>query len=277
MTRIAITGARGVLGRALMRHWSGVEWAPFGGDVRDLDAVRAWLSEAGADAIVHLAAIVPVRRVEREPHAAFAVNAGGTLNVAEAARTVSPAAWLFVASTSHIYAPSESPAGEDAAVDPISLYGATKRQAEEIALAYARHYALPVCIGRIFSFSAPGQAGDYFIPATIARIRGAGSAEELLIRGGRQVRDFLTTERISAAVETLFAHRAAGVFNIGSGSGTTLVDLAARLCAALGRTDLRVTAADDAAGSLVAGVARLRALGWSAGNAVEALVDEMTR
>lgn len=276
MTRIAITGATGVLGRAMTSHVRDVEWLPFAGDVRDLGTVRAWIEGARPDAVLHLAAIVPVKRVEQSPHDAFAVNAGGTLNVVDAVRTIAPHAWLFVASTSHVYAPSAKPLAENANLDPISLYGATKLQAEQIALAYARHYALPVCVGRVFSFSSPAQSVDYFVPATVARIRSAAHGDALAIHGGRQLRDFLTTERIAAAVEVLLAQRATGVYNIASGVGTTLVDIAGQLAAKLGRDDLRITAAGDAAGALVADVSKLTALGWSPGNAVERLVNEMT-
>src|ERR1041385_7230516 len=91
--RIGITGATGVVGRALQRHWRNVEWLPFGGDGRDLDGVRTWLDAAQPEAVVHLAAIVPVKRVEQSPHDAFAVNAGGTLTVAEAVRASARRCW----------------------------------------------------------------------------------------------------------------------------------------------------------------------------------------
>jgi nucleoside-diphosphate-sugar epimerase len=276
MTRIGITGATGIVGRALQRHWRDVEWLPFTGDVRDLGGVHAWLDAAQPEAVIHLAAIVPVKRVEQSPHDAFAVNAGGTLNVAEAVRTSARRCWLFVASTSHVYAPSAVPVAEDAALDPISLYGATKLQSEQIALTYARHFGLEVCVGRIFSFSDPRQAREYFIPSTIARIRRAARGEELTIEGGNQARDFLTTERIAAAVKTLFARRVAGIYNIASGRGATLVDVAARLCARLGRDDVRVVAAGGASGALVANVDKLQALGWSPEAAIDQLLDEMT-
>ena len=66
--RIGLTGARGVLGRSLQRDCPEVDWVLFPGDIRELSAVKNWLTETRPlDGIIHLAAIVPTVKVEANP------------------------------------------------------------------------------------------------------------------------------------------------------------------------------------------------------------------
>ena len=260
--RIAITGATGVLGRSAAQWWPDAEWIPFTADVRDLEALRSWITDAGhLQALLHFAAIVPVNEVERAPHAAFEVNVRGTWNVMEAARGSDP--WIFIASSSHVYAES--------------LYGVTKMQAEQSALAYARLTAARVCIGRIFSFSAPSQGDSYLLPSLMNRIRSAEEGGRIVVRNGSSERDFLTTRQIISAIRTLFEHRQTGVFDIGSGVGTTIVEVARRLARRMGRDDLEISADDGEATSLIADVTKMRRLGCDPVDSVDALLEEMAQ
>jgi nucleoside-diphosphate-sugar epimerase len=258
--RIAITGATGVLGRSARQWWPDAEWIPFTADMRDLDALRRCIAGAShLDALLHFAAIVPVDEVERAPHNAFEVNVRGTWNLMEAARGIDP--WIFIASSSHVY-------GE-------SLYGVTKMLAEQAALAYARLTAARVCIGRIFSFSAPSQSQSYLLPSLMTRIRSAEKGGPVIVRNGSSERDFLTTRQVMSAIRTLYEHRETGVFDIGSGVGITIVELARRLARHMGREDLEISADDANPTSLVADITSIRRLGFDPGDSVDALIEEL--
>jgi nucleoside-diphosphate-sugar epimerase len=262
--RIGLTGATGVLGRSVQQWWQGVEWIPFRGDVRELADLQDWAHGAGAlDAVLHFAAIVPLLEVERDPLRAFEVNVRGTWNLMDAFRERQP--WMFLASSSHVYA-TES-----------SLYGVTKLLAEQAGIHYGRAAGMRVCAGRIFSFSAAAQAEPYLLPTLVRRIRTAEPHGRLELRGGNNVRDFLTTRRIASAIETLFAHRSTGVCDIGSGSGVTVLELARKLAARLDRPDLDLVSADEESTVLVADITRLRDLGWQPGEPLEELLAELAQ
>jgi nucleoside-diphosphate-sugar epimerase len=300
--RIALTGATGVLGRALQREWTGVEWLPFRGDIRDRDAVRDWIAaSAPFDALFHFAAIVPTARVEADPAEAVAVNVGGTINVLEALRPVilseegpggrerrtstdqnhgemfhapSQTPWLCVLSTSHVYPSSNTPIAESATPNPLSLYGLTKLQSEQWALASG----LDVCIARLFSYSDPAQPASYFIPATIARIEAAPPGGTLEVRGATDTRDFLTTSDIASALATLRTQHATGIFNVASGEGVRVADVIARLTQLLGRDDLTLQPLpNDPPTHLVADIGKLRALGWTPASGWQELLADVTR
>lgn len=272
---IGITGASGVLGSALLREWPAREWSVFRDDIRDFDAVRRWVEATPLTTLLHLAAVVPVTRVESDPRQAFDVNVGGTINVCEALRLVRPATWLFVASSSHVYASCPSPIREDATMEPISFYGFTKHQSEQAAMAWAERFGLHVAIGRIFSFSASNQPADYLLPSLATRIRQSPKGAIIPLRGGLQTRDFLTTGAIARAIGCLEHDRATGIFNIGSGTGIRLIDLATTLARLLGRDDVRIVAEGDASSCLVADISKLAALGFEPRNATDELLVEV--
>lgn len=265
--RIGLTGATGVLGSALRRAAGGVTWFPFAGDIRDGDLVRRWIADAGPlDAVMHFAAVVPTARVDQHPDDAFGVNVGGTVHLLEAirARQGSPQPWVCVISTCHVYKSTEAPLTEEAPVEPVSLYGLTKLQSEQWALAYMKHYGLKVCVPRLFSYSDPGQAQSYFLPSTIARLNAAPPNGTLEIRGAGDRRDFSCTADIVAALLYLWRCRARGVFNVGSGVGVRVLDIVEHLKQLLGRSDVTLQPLPGARDThLVADTHKIRELGWN--------------
>ena len=274
--RIGLTGARGVLGRSLQRDCPDVEWVLFPGDIRELPMVKKWLTEAGPlDGVVHLAAIVPTVKVEANPAEAIRANVEGTVNILDAARGLVSQPWVFLASSSHVYASSAEPLSEDSLLSPVSLYGLTKRQAEDWALTYQQKFNLPVCVGRIFSFSSPWQDGSYFIPGLIRKISEAPRGAKLEIFGLHGTRDFLSTEQISAVIKFLFTKRAAGIFNIGSGQSVRLLDVALEVQRRLGRDDVQIIPLEKGTAHLNAKVDKLKGLGLQSHFDLAAFLDPM--
>ncbi|MFT4884582.1 MAG: UDP-glucose 4-epimerase, partial [Natronomonas sp.] len=90
------------------------------GDIRDEDTVEA--AVAGADVVFHEAAMVSVDESVAKPKESHDVNATGTLNVLEAARTHD--ARVVLASSAAVYGdPNETPVPETHPLEPTSPYG----------------------------------------------------------------------------------------------------------------------------------------------------------
>lgn len=89
------------------------------GDVRDLDMVR--LASRGADTIFHMAAIKHVPIANYAPEMTIQTNVNGTLNVVKAALNTRTVKTVLNTST-------------DKASNPVSIYGSTKKVAEEIII-----------------------------------------------------------------------------------------------------------------------------------------------
>ncbi|NOY27330.1 MAG: NAD(P)-dependent oxidoreductase [Oligoflexia bacterium] len=96
-------------------------------DVRDRAAMKEQL--AGADAVVHLAALVGYPLCKKLPRQAVEVNLEGARNVLELAP---PDVRMVYASTGSNYGEVVGVCTEDTQLNPLSLYGETKTQAEAL-------------------------------------------------------------------------------------------------------------------------------------------------
>lgn len=263
MTKIGIFGATGVLGSYVQALNPDLHFKKFIGDIRDRELVATFISEsADCDAILHLAALVPKQIVENEPKLAVEVNVEGTLNILEGLKRLGGGApWLFYASTSHVYASSESPIAEDSKLDPYTYYGLTKLQGEEWCNTFRKQYGLKVGIGRIFSYSDSKQSDDYFLPAMFNKVHHALQGEILRIPGVNGKRDFLRVSQIDLAISKLMEKKFDGVVNIGTGHGTHLLSIIKEISELMGRSDLVFQEVDDLPTSHVANIDLLRSLG----------------
>ncbi len=106
-------------------------------DICDRAAVEAEMD--GVDAVVHLAALVGYPLCKKMPNRAVEVNVEGTKNVIAA---MPARAGLVYASTGSNYGEVEGVCTEDTPLNPLSLYGRVKTQAEELCLARGNSIAL---------------------------------------------------------------------------------------------------------------------------------------
>jgi nucleoside-diphosphate-sugar epimerase len=165
--RVLITGGAGFLGTALARllvsrgdsvrtldRAPGEALAALGvevlaGDATDPAALRA--AVAGRDVVVHLAGI----RRSTDAAEFLRVNADGTRAALEACLAAAPGLSRFVLAGSRAaIAPSADPVDETAPFGPAEPYGASKAEAERIALSYADR--LPVAVARPPRIMGPG-------------------------------------------------------------------------------------------------------------------------
>lgn len=129
-------------------------------DLADRAAAPALLAQLRPTRIVHLAAQAGVRYSMTHPHAYIDANVAGFLNVLEAARALAQEGaftHLVYASSSSVYgANTQTPFSVEHRVDaPVSLYAATKRANELMALVYARQFGVVATGLRFFTVYGP--------------------------------------------------------------------------------------------------------------------------
>jgi len=132
--RIFIAGADGQLGRALRRRAVGHTLICHGRDGLDVAdiAARDAIAAAEPDVVVNAAALTDVDGCERDPEAAYRVNALGARNVALGAARAG--ADLVQISTDYVFDGTKGEAyWEFDRPGPISVYGASKLAGEELA------------------------------------------------------------------------------------------------------------------------------------------------
>lgn len=127
-----VLGASGLLGKALMREWTGDEVVGLtsrDADIRDAGKVGEVLEKARPDWIVLAAAYTNVDECESHPDLAMAVNRDGPVHVAQAAKRFG-AKLLFISSDYVFDGKKTSPYEAGDARNPQSVYGRSKAEAE---------------------------------------------------------------------------------------------------------------------------------------------------
>jgi UDP-glucose 4-epimerase len=214
----------------------------------------------------HLGAQVDVRvSVERPAHDAD-VNVVGTISVLEAARRHDTQI-VFSSTGGAIYGECDGPAREDAMRRPLAPYGVSKLSGEEYLAAYNRLYGTPHVSLRFGNVYGPrqdphGEAG------VVAIFLGRLAEEERprIFGDGRQTRDYVYAGDVAQAT-LAGAGQNGGVFNVGTGQETSVVDLY-ELCKRVAGSELEAEPAPARLGELQRSVLDVslaeQELGWRA-------------
>lgn len=257
--RILVTGHGGFVGQALMRwfpqsRWAGrAEWlvAPQGLDVRDGDALAAWVAEARPDHAMHLAAQSFVPAAFHDPAGTLAVNLGGTLNLLQALSRAGFRGRLLYVSSADVYGavpPAALPVAEDRLPEPRNPYAVSKLAAETLCRQWHFSEGMDVVVARPFNHTGAGQDPRFVLSGFAQRIAriASGLQEPCLEAGNLQVtRDFSDVRDILDAYLALFdAGRAGEVYNVCSGIERRLSDV---LDGMLARAGLQARIVTDAA------------------------------
>lgn len=205
------------------------------GSVLDMDLLANIMR--GRDTVFHLAAVNIIASMAN-PRTDLQANITGTYNVLEAALKAGVARVVY-ASTSSVYGnPRCLPVGEEDGVRFLNFYAASKYAGESYAQAFYEQYGLPVTIVRYSNVYGYNQRPENPYTGVIARfISWALNNAPLRVHGdGSQTRDFTFVE--DACKATVLAARcscAAGeTYNIGTGSETTINELARMVIALTG-------------------------------------------
>jgi UDP-glucose 4-epimerase len=173
---------------------------------------------ADVDYVFHLAAQAGVRASWGEKFEDYIdCNIRATQRLCEAAKN-KPLKKFVYASSSSVYGDTaELPMKEDGPTRPVSPYGVTKLDAENMCLLYRKNFGLPAVCLRYFTVYGPRQRPDM---AMHRFLRGAMTEKLIDIYGsGEQTRDFTFVGDIVAAnLQAMNYNGDETVFNIGGGS-----------------------------------------------------------
>lgn len=210
------------------------------GDVRDMEALDEALAE-GYDAVLHLAAVVSVPLSVADPIGSHETNTRGTLNVLEAARRHGVRRVVH-ASSAAVYGELVPPLHEEMLLKPLSPYAAQKLQNEIDAGVYSRLYGLETVSLRYFNIFGPRQdpKSPYSGVLSIFIDALAEGRRPIIFGDGLQTRDFVYVGDVAQAnVLALTADgpgTSGGVYNVGTGKTTTVLEAYRAIAQALGMT-----------------------------------------
>ena len=242
--RIFVTGADGFLGShlcealrdaghdvtglALYNSFDSFGWldevegiAKVRGDVRDAEQMRALIK--GHEIVFHLAALISVPYSYDAPRAFVDTNVTGTLNILLAARDAG--AKVIHTSTSEVYGTAQyEPQDEKHPINPQSPYAATKVAADALVRSFVLSYDMTAVILRPFNTYGPRQS-ERAVIGSICRQLAGPECKIVQIGKADSVRDFVF---VSDTVQAFLAvmRLTEGVYNIATGKGTRIGDLA---------------------------------------------------
>jgi CDP-paratose 2-epimerase len=273
---ILVTGSNGLIGSEMVAHFHEIGWSVHGvdnnmradffgpqgdtrwnqrrlieqfrrfvhheADIRSREQMDALLATTRPDAIIHAAAQPSHDLAATRPFDDFDVNAGGTLNLLEAARRHCAESPFVYLSTNKVYGdapntirlqelPTRWDYADDAYANGIpeifgidqskhSIFGASKAAADLMVQEYGRYFGLPTCCLRGGCLTGPGHSGvelhgflSFLIKQNVSR-----NVYRVFGYKGKQVRDNIHAHDVARFAECFIAApRIAEVYNIGGG------------------------------------------------------------
>lgn len=218
-------------------------------DIRNADEVAHVVSHFMPDVIFHLAGQVAMTTSIENPRMDFEVNAGGTLNILEAARQFAPHATIIYSSTNKVYGDLEQyrytendtryvcvdhPDGfsESTPLDFHSPYGCSKGAADQYMLDYHRIFGLNTIVFRHSSMYGGRQYATYdqgwvgwFCKMAVETRLGLRKEPFTVSGNGKQVRDVLHARDMINLYFSAIPHvdaAAGNAFNVGGGAANSL-------------------------------------------------------
>jgi UDP-glucose 4-epimerase len=192
------------------------------GDIRDPAAVFAAVRP---DAVFHLAAQADVRVSVERPDLDADVNVLGTVRILEAARQTG-AKVIFASTGGAVYGECTGPASESAERRPLAPYGTSKLCGEEYLATWNRLYGTEHVSLRFANVYGPRQEphGEAGVVAIFMGLLQGGGGTPKIYGDGSQTRDYVFVADVARAMLAALEHDG-GVFNVGTGVETSVVEL----------------------------------------------------
>jgi UDP-glucose 4-epimerase len=216
------------------------ENVPAGAELHELDIrspeAAGLIRDKAVEVLVHHAAQMDVRRSVADPVHDASVNVVGTLNLLESGRSAALQQVIFASTGGAMYGEQTAfPADERHPALPLSPYGVAKLAVERYLYFYHREYGLDATALRYANVYGPrqnphGEAG--VVAIFLDRLL---SGQGAVINGdGLQTRDYVYVADVVASNLAALGRPGFGLFNVGTGRETSVVELYELLASAVG-------------------------------------------
>lgn len=193
-------------------------------DLKDRDDIKKALK--GVEAVIHMAASIEVAESVEQPEKYFNNNVVNGMNLLEEVRLAGIKKLIF-SSTAAVYASGvEIPIKEEAEKLPTSPYGTTKLMFEKMLFTYYKCYNINSTALRYFNVYGPWKKKheeSLVIPNFMRAV--IQDKKVPLYWQGKCIRDFIYVEDIARAHLAPLEQKGFHVYNVGTESGTSVIDL----------------------------------------------------
>jgi len=220
--RVLVTGAAGMLGRALCENLKGAHTV-IGVDIGDFDLTEtsciARIIETQPEIVCHLAAFTHVDGCEKNPEKAYRSNVVATRNVAVACREAKCS--MLYLSTDYVFdGQTDRPYSEDDKPSPLNMYGRTKLIGEWfVERIVSQNY-------RVRSSWLYGEGGRNFVDTILA----LAEEKDVLEVVDDQTGSPTYTKDLASALMNLIESKKFGIYHLTNNGECSWYDFAVSIC-----------------------------------------------
>ncbi len=228
MIKIGLTGFSGILGKSLSSLISKKKKYriyKYRHNILNKKKVFNWIEKNQFNVIIHLAALVPTQKVNKNFSLSKRTNIQGTKNLIDGINKLQKESLYFLfSSTSHVYNFNLKKNSEGSRIFGISKYGKTKIAAEKYI--QTKSNKINVCIARISSLVSEKQTNNFFLPNLIRK----GKSKNIIqLQNSNVVRNFIHVSDVSKILLKLIEKRVKGTINVSTSERTHFKKLFALL------------------------------------------------
>lgn len=249
---IVVTGARGFIGRYCVRELSKLKNPLFlttssrekisqEGKIHylNLEELKSFTALPDTiDTVIHLAAAIPKKNEAISFSKFMDVNAMGVKLIFEAAVQRGCHRFIYASTQMVIEKPFYLPVDEVHPLVPLSDYGLSKAIGEKYCLSLAKDYNITAVSLRFARIYGAGENPGFVLTNFIGR---AQRRLPLILHGsGKTLRDLLYVKDAVKAIVCVLQSKASGIFNIGSGNGISIRELAESIASVFGNGNIPV-------------------------------------
>ena len=265
-------------------------------DACDPDAVASVFERRQIDSVVHFAALKSAYESIGDPLRYYRQNLMSTIVLAETAVRNGVKRFVFSSSATVYGAPASPPVTEDSPTAPQNPYGASKQMCEQILADTVEASAMQAVMLRYFNpvgahpsgllGEDPLQRPANLVPRVMQTLLGHDGPVRVFgsdydTRDGTAIRDYIhvmdLAEAHIAALSVDLKHRDSRVYNLGTGTGSTVMEVLAAASSAAGRPvahEFCDRRAGDAAASWADCTRALRELRWKPRRDLQQMLDD---
>lgn len=243
--RLAEAGLRPIVLDDLSNgHEAFVRWGPLErGDIRDRARLTEVFERYRPAAVMHFAALIEVGESVKFPGRFYETNVGGAANVIQAAQEAGVQAFVFSSTCATYGDPVQVPMDETHPQAPLNPYGRSKLMIEQVLADMDAYAGLRFTALRYFNAAGAdpeGRIGErhdpetHAVPLLLQAAQGRRGGFSIFgtdyeTRDGTAVRDYVHVLDLAdahvAALRRLLEGGTSDVFNLGTGTGTTVREL----------------------------------------------------
>ena len=228
---IGLTGSGGILGKYFVKNYKKkFIFKPYKGRVENIINFKNWVKKnRNIDLFLHFAALTSVRKCEENSQKAFLINTKSTIRILEILNksSLKNLKYFLFISTSHVYKPSLNPLSEEDLRYPKTVYGKSKKLAEDYIMKRKKIFYFKIGIARIFNFYSMRQKNGFFITDILNKLR--RKQEILNLKKINTYRDYIGLKDICEIIIFILKKKPTEPINIGSGYKVKLISLVKQL------------------------------------------------